>query len=625
MDVITEGDSQFGSMTWFIGVVEDVNDPLKINRVRVRCIGYHTDDKAAMKVGDLPWAPFLSSTAQMSAPMVNQGDWVVGFFIDGMQAQQPVVIGSFTSIPKDKANVEKGFNDPSGIHPKPEQLEDDPLGGGTNSRHARGLEGEVDKNAIAYSKSSVTTNIATAEGSSFAEPVTKFAAVYPANHVMETDGGHVFELDDTPGAERVHIFHKKGSFVEFHPDGSIVHRGAQDRYHIVLKDENLYVGGTLNMSVSGTVNILAGNNTNISTVGDATWKVGGNLRLDVAKNFDVAVGGAVNIDSSGKMQLDSQGSFAIASGGSIGIDAASSATVYAGGQCGIRGSKVQLDGSTILAKPKIDIGGGPVSKPSSGPTIIIPKAPIPISVTGPAARKGFTINGVFVENSPSIDLDDASTSYNIQRSQEYIENPDKFRNPTAAADGVKENYPGTPESGGTGESLIIDTPPASDLCAFINDQLKLAAGGHWSETGMGGARSNPNIVRIWETLGIDGKGSAYWKSDQTPWCMGFVNYCLKMSGYRFVQTARAFDIRDRQSAYKAISVPVSQAKCGDIALWSYSHVNFVLGSSGGRLSFVGGNQSPKGKATNNNPSQGDVTRNSPGLGSLIGIYRPVKK
>ena len=30
---------------WFTGVVEDRNDPTKLGRVRVRCVGYHTDDK----------------------------------------------------------------------------------------------------------------------------------------------------------------------------------------------------------------------------------------------------------------------------------------------------------------------------------------------------------------------------------------------------------------------------------------------------------------------------------------------------------------------------------------------------------------------------------------------------
>ena len=29
---------------WFVGVVEDRDDPDKLGRVRVRCLGYHTED-----------------------------------------------------------------------------------------------------------------------------------------------------------------------------------------------------------------------------------------------------------------------------------------------------------------------------------------------------------------------------------------------------------------------------------------------------------------------------------------------------------------------------------------------------------------------------------------------------
>ena len=35
---------------WFTGVVEDRNDPTKLGRVRVRCVGYHTDDKVKIPV-----------------------------------------------------------------------------------------------------------------------------------------------------------------------------------------------------------------------------------------------------------------------------------------------------------------------------------------------------------------------------------------------------------------------------------------------------------------------------------------------------------------------------------------------------------------------------------------------
>ena len=70
---VAEGEAQFSSMVWFMGVVEDINDPLMINRVRVRCIGYHPKDKTLLPTGDLPWAPFISSTAQMSAPRIVTG------------------------------------------------------------------------------------------------------------------------------------------------------------------------------------------------------------------------------------------------------------------------------------------------------------------------------------------------------------------------------------------------------------------------------------------------------------------------------------------------------------------------------------------------------------------------
>lgn len=331
------GQSNFKNMVWFMGVVEDINDPEMLNRVRVRCIGYHTADKTLMPTGDLPWAPFVSSTAQMSSPMVNQGDWVIGFFVDGEQAQQPIVIGSIVGKPESPANPNEGFYDPAGVHPRFP-------GEGTNPRHARGEVGTEDRNAVAYSRSTATPGIPSADGTKFAEPLSQFDARYPFNHVMETDGGHVFELDDTPAAERVQIFHRKGSFVEFHPDGSIVHRGAKDRYHIVFENENLYAGGSMNMSVVGAVNILAGANTNISTGGDATWRVGGNLRMDIGGNFDVAVGGTTNIDSGG------------------------TAIVYSGGNVELQGSQVHFNKPT--PKPLSGLNAPtPITKSSGGPTV----------------------------------------------------------------------------------------------------------------------------------------------------------------------------------------------------------------------------------------------------------------
>ena len=47
---------------WFLGVVEDREDPELASRVRVRCIGLHTDDKDALPTKDLPWAQVIAPT-----------------------------------------------------------------------------------------------------------------------------------------------------------------------------------------------------------------------------------------------------------------------------------------------------------------------------------------------------------------------------------------------------------------------------------------------------------------------------------------------------------------------------------------------------------------------------------
>lgn len=224
------------------------------------------------------------------------------------------------------------------------------------------------------------------------------------------------------------------------------------------------------------------------------------------------------------------------------------------------------------------------------------------------------------------------------RTADYINDPEKYKQDSAVTNNqVKENYAGTPEGGGAGGggagpsapagTSLIDPNATGEIPSFLSTILEQSNKGLWSETGMGGQPSNPRILNIWKELGYPQTGA--WTTDQTAWCMGFVNWVLKNTGHRFVQTARAKDIRARASDYKAQSIPLDQGQPGDIALWSYSHVNFIYTASGGTYTFVGGNQSDKARNANN-PSGGSATKSwptgyrTPGNGSLVGIWRPVK-
>ena len=70
------------------------------NRVKVRIMGYHPQNTSELKDEDLPWATVIlptnngSGKAGFKKPIrVNQGDIVVGFFMDGDDAQLPVIFG----------------------------------------------------------------------------------------------------------------------------------------------------------------------------------------------------------------------------------------------------------------------------------------------------------------------------------------------------------------------------------------------------------------------------------------------------------------------------------------------------------------------------------------------------
>jgi len=69
-------------------------------RYKVRIMGYHTADNKTLTDTDLPWASVMmpvtagsGSRAASQSPNLSQGDFVYGFFLDGEDAQQPIIIG----------------------------------------------------------------------------------------------------------------------------------------------------------------------------------------------------------------------------------------------------------------------------------------------------------------------------------------------------------------------------------------------------------------------------------------------------------------------------------------------------------------------------------------------------
>ena len=100
----------FRNLLGFMGVVEDRRDPRKMGRVRVRCFDIHPDSKEDVPTETLPWAiPVIGSYDFNYKPPI-EGSWVFGFFLDGDDAQHPMVLGVMLGMPTTFPNPTQGFN-----------------------------------------------------------------------------------------------------------------------------------------------------------------------------------------------------------------------------------------------------------------------------------------------------------------------------------------------------------------------------------------------------------------------------------------------------------------------------------------------------------------------------------
>jgi len=291
---------------WFTGVVEDRNDPAKLGRVRVRCLGLHTEDKNEIPTDALPWAHIMHPVHDPSMQGMGttpsflvEGTWVIGFFRDVQDKQQPIIMGTlpgYSQLPDDigddtsveaikqyRENDDKGFTDPNKKYPQyPNEKSGHNLGESDVNRLARGDDNYVhrileQKQLFANNYSNVPSST-----SSFAMPHSTTNTQYPFNHVFESESGHIREFDDTYGSERIHEYHRSGTFYEIDGGGNKVIHVVGDNYRFVAGSDFINVQGDVNITVDGNCNTVVKEDFNIKCK---------NLNIEVEEDFDTFVKG----------------------------------------------------------------------------------------------------------------------------------------------------------------------------------------------------------------------------------------------------------------------------------------------------------------------------------------------
>ena len=337
------------NFVWWIGEVEDRNDPLKLGRVRVRCFGWHTTDKELLPAKALPWANVVmpATAPATSSSGLTRGVWVFGFFMDGNRAQKPVVIGHLPGY---------RFGSPGESElPRAARAESDYLPPGDVLR-----DGTILEDVIIDPNEEQPDDTETGQVNKFSEPARPTDADYPTAMIQAHESGTYTQI---AGSGRYTIQTNNGSYIEIDAGGNGKFKVVTDHYEIIGGSKYMDVKGTVNMHVIGNVvnniegnlveNILGNVTRNITgtleekVTGDVTYineakrtatvtgevtdtfeatkteNVTGSVSETYQSGQTIAVTGDISESASGNSTKESGGSMTQTSGGAHTIDGSS--------------------------------------------------------------------------------------------------------------------------------------------------------------------------------------------------------------------------------------------------------------------------------------------------------------
>ena len=132
---------------------------------------------------------------------------------------------------------------------------------------------------------------------------TPYNAKYPFNNVWQSESGHFMEFDDTAGAERVHLYHRKGTFTEVDHNGTQVNFIVGDGYVIMERNGYVHVIGNVDVNIEGAKTLKVGGTMDVQIDGATT--------INIHDNADINVSGSTNITSAGNILMKAGGVIAM--------------------------------------------------------------------------------------------------------------------------------------------------------------------------------------------------------------------------------------------------------------------------------------------------------------------------
>jgi hypothetical protein len=270
-----------------------------------------------------------------------------------------VILGSLPGRPSELSNTSKGFYDPNGIYPKYKDESD-------VNRLAVNLKdsenNEVNPHlALTLRRSTRITGIATADfntytaaddsiinasdGDTFDQPSIPYNASYPYNHVYESESGHIIEIDDTSGAERIYESHRTGTSYEIDSNGNRTDIIKGTHYTLVSDSNKHFIQGDSDITIDGRHKIYINKNNVENNHYDIQIGAGASINIQV-DDGDVnvhTVQGKINMNAGGDYNLKVGGNMNVVVEGSISETVEGNKTSNTTGAVVHRGSTIDLN------------------------------------------------------------------------------------------------------------------------------------------------------------------------------------------------------------------------------------------------------------------------------------------
>lgn len=178
------------------------------------------------------------------------------------------------------------------------------------------------------------------------QPIVPYNTKYPYNNVTQTESGHIMEMDDTPGSERVHLAHRTGSFIEMDATGTVVRRTVGEDYTIIEKHGRVHIVGNADVCVGGAKTLRVEGTTDVEVHGATLVNVHNTLSINVASSLNVTVGDSAKIYVLNNVDVLAGGNITMRAGGNIDM-IANKITMTAGSVSISGGSEIAADAGAI--------------------------------------------------------------------------------------------------------------------------------------------------------------------------------------------------------------------------------------------------------------------------------------